>query len=267
MKKYFSIFIFVVFSISLFSAPGIYLNRGKTMKQSKFMLRTYYSNISMTQTLPITTNNTDINTGILFSSYGLTDDITMGVNLFYTKKEMENSILPISLSSNGMDDIVTLIKFAIMKNKGSYLSGAFSVKWNSAFYISADTMPQIGTNSTDINIKLLYDKKISKLWLTLIPSYTFMIKNNSNFDHEIRFIGTGSMPVWKNKLFTEINFDFDYTLNSDTNADSELIIKGLAGLQYKINKNIFAQLLLGYGENTDETKTFKMLRAGFSFNY
>ncbi len=267
MKKFLLFTIVIVFAISAFSAPGIYLNRAKTMKQNKIMMRTYYVYSSMTQTMPISTSYLYANTGILFSSYGLTDDITIGTNLFYVHKKFENSILPVAPTSHGLDDIVTLIKFAILKNKTSYLSGAFSIKWNSAFYVSSDSTPTIGTNSTDIIGKILYDKKVGKVWITLIPSYTFMIKNNSNYDNEIRFISTGSMNVWKNKLFTEMNIDLDYTFNSDSNADPELIWKGLFGLQYKINENIFAQVLLGYGENTDNTKTFKMLRTGFSFNY
>ncbi len=205
-------------------------------------------------------------------SYGLTDSITLGANLFYTFKFSENSSTSGTSSSfsNGMDDILTLMKFAVLKSETSYLSAVLAVKWNSAFYVSSSEKPPIGSGGTTLDCKILYDVQvIHDFWITMISNYNYLITDNDSRNNNYAgFVITGDFPIWENKLYGEIDAEISYSFPSGSSkADSEWFFKGFLGLQYKISKTLFYQLLAGYGGNGDGDKDFLFMRTGVAMSF
>jgi hypothetical protein len=251
----------------LFSAPAIYLNKARTLKQHALMLRPYYTYSGMDNTIPAGSNYIHSNMGILFMSYGLTDNITLGTNLNYSFKhsEMTTGAGTTHSYSNGMDDILTLMKFRLFKDERSFISGAFAVKWNSAFYATDSEKPPIGSGGTTLDFKLLYDLQvINGFQLSFVPTYSYLITDNDSVTNNFTgIIITGDVPIWNNRLFGEFDIDISYKFSSGSaGADSEWFFKGFLGLQYKLNKTVFLQMLAGYGGNEKGSKELIYFRTG-----
>ena len=71
----------LMLTAEVFSAPAIYLNKARTLKRNTLMLRPYYTYSGMENLTPSGSNHVNSHMGILFMSYGLTDNITLGTNL------------------------------------------------------------------------------------------------------------------------------------------------------------------------------------------
>jgi len=274
MKK--RILILIIISISLSSvlaaAPAIYLNKARTLKQYSLVLRPYYTYSGMENTLPAATNYVHSNMGILFMSYGLTDNITLGTNLNYSFKHLEHSSVAGTdhFYSNGMDDILTLIKFAVLKNEKSFLSTALAVKWNSAFYAGSSEKPTIGSGGTTLDFKILYDLDVKDdFQISFIPTYNYLITDNDTVTNNYTgIVITGDVPIWNNRLYGEFDLDISYKFSSGSaTADDEWFFKGYLGLQYRIYKTMFVQMLAGYGGNDKGSRELIYFRTGMAMSF
>lgn len=261
-----------MFSSEIFSAPAIYLNKARTLKQHSLMLRPYYTYSGMDNTMPSGSNQVNSHMGILFMSYGLTDNITLGTNLNYSYKHSKHTTAGGTSDSysNGMDDILTLLKFAVIKSETSHLSTAIAVKWNSAFYASSSEKPPIGSGGTTLDFKILYDVQLgSNFWITFVPSYNYLFTDNDKTTNNITsLILTADFPIWNNRLYGEFDADISYKFTTgNAIADSEWFFKGFLGLQYKINPTLFLQMLAGYGWNGDRSRELLYLRTGIAKSF
>jgi len=259
-------------SYVLSAAPAIYLNKARTLKQHTLVLRPYYTYSGMENTLPAGTNYVHSNMGILFMSYGLTDNITLGTNLNYSFKHSERSTgTGIDHSySNGMDDILTLVKFALVQNERSFLSTALAVKWNSAFYASSSRNTPIGSGGTTLDIKILYDLDVKDdFQLSFVPAYNYLITDNNAVTNNFTgIVITGDIPIWNSRLYGEFDLDISYKFSSGSaTADDEWFFKGYLGLQYRIYKAMFIQMLAGYGGNDDGSRELIYFRTGMAMSF
>ena len=258
----------IMLTPEIFSAPAIYLNKARTLKQNSLVLRPYYTFSGMENTTPAGSNQVNSHMGILFMSYGLTDNITLGTNLNYSYKHSAGGTG--DSYSNGMDDILTLIKVAVFKDETSFLSTAFAVKWNSAFYAGSSEKPPIGSGGTTLDFKILYDLKVvNDFYLSFIPTYNYLITDNTQVTNNFTgIVITGDFPLWNNRLFGEFDMDISYKFSSGSAAgDSEWFFKGFLGLQYRISPALFLQMLGGYGGDGAGYKELWYFRTGVAMSF
>lgn len=140
-----------------------------------------------------------------------------------------NSHMGILFMSYGLTDNITLIKFAVLKNETSFLSTALAVKWNSAFYAGSSDKPPIGSGETTLDFKILYDLNVvNDFHLSFIPTYNYLITDYDSITNNFTgIVITGDFPIWNNRFFGEFGADISYKFSSGSAAgNSEWFFKG-----------------------------------------
>ncbi len=240
MKRFVILSIMVLFTVSLFSAPGIYTDKARTKKKNTFMTRIYYNFSSMEIATSMATTDITAHTGLLFASYGITNNITFGTNIYYSDKTQSNPMG--TNSAYGIGDLSNFFKIKIKGNKKMFLSAIVGVKWNSAHYFSSDTIPPIGTKTTDIMVKMPFDRKFNKVYMTIIPSYSYSISDDTTkYENTLKLITSFDINC-RHKVAIETGGEMDYYFSIlHTLQYDELALKIYGGIQYPIKKNIYIQ--------------------------
>lgn len=249
MKKFLFTLTIITIVVFAFAAPGIYVDKARTKKKGTFMTRIYYNLSIMHISTPMATTDITTNVGLIFASYGITNNLTFGTNISYVDKTFSNPMG--EFHSYGIGDLSNFFKIKIKGNKKMFLSLIAGVKWDSEYYFSSVQNPPIGTNTTDIMLKLPYDRKFKKAYMTIIPSYIYSITDDTTkYENTLKLITSFDIQC-RHKIAIETGGEIDYFFSvlHDLQYD-ELAVKVYGGIQYQISKIVHLQMMGMYNYYT-----------------
>lgn len=275
MKHYWILLIFMMMIFPLYSeettqkrekglnqapapfVPAIYFVKAKTLPQGKSALRAYYLKPFITDYFnPLQQKMTELpddqkinfNTFMLFGSYGLSDRVTLGMNMkfLYQKIDKAGQIK----KGIGLGDLEVLFKFGIIKTRPFFLSFALNSSFPSGQLIKTPDSIPLSSNSIDFSFRLLSDLKLGP---TLLSSAFFYTRNGRDLDSgidqgdSIRIIITEAIPLPLNfSVEASANYQHSWPDKEDGQAlsgTSKDFLSFALGLQYSLKRKVSFQLL------------------------
>jgi hypothetical protein len=277
MRKILFVFLIGILTLPLFAQkkltprPPLFGIPAKTLPQGHWVFRGYWINNSYTQKWAATSGtmetmpaNISYSTNVVWGKirYGLTNKLTLILNVPYVNKEM--AVNGMEKTGSGLGDVISAALYKLYHNKKQkFLVSALAfTKYATGKYKDLNnTELPLGTGSFDYGFSLLPEKEFGKWDMRWSAFYLFRGKNNSrNID-----LGDALNLSWSTAFNFSPSLIFEGTLNykktfenkingkSITDSDTYLF-QIIPGVQYRIARTFLVQLVVPV--NVSQKRTY-----------